>query len=115
MAHMNCVGVTCLTMVMPSGNFCSVSPYLAEMSFQVPTSLFSALATLFGFSATAFVAATANETTTARHTIRVIDMTILHYLDTTVSTDGDVPSNAQVWPQLTCLLSLVRFPAPPAP
>src|SRR3954470_7809379 len=82
MAHMNCVGVTCLTMVMPSGNFCSLSPYLAEMSFQVPTSLFSALESLFGFSATAFVAATANTTATARNATRVMDMTILHYMDT---------------------------------
>src|SRR5258708_1462616 len=40
-AHINCAGVTCLTVVVPSGDLNSRPPYLAETSFHVPISLFS--------------------------------------------------------------------------
>src|SRR5262245_61341496 len=40
---MNCAGVTCLSCVYPSGRLTSLPSYLAEINFQVPTSLLSPL------------------------------------------------------------------------
>src|SRR4051794_36665938 len=64
---MNCVGVTCLSIVCPSGNLNSWPPYLAEVSFHVPISLLSALAPPLGSSARSVAAVAASATTATRH------------------------------------------------
>src|SRR5262249_37090344 len=46
-------GVTCLTCVNPSGSWDTSPPFLAEINFQVPTSLLSALVSRFGASSAA--------------------------------------------------------------
>src|ERR1041384_6273770 len=66
---MNCVGVTCLTVVSPSGYLKSCPSYLAEISFQVPTNLLSDLMSPFESAGQTVVVVTASATITRRHRI----------------------------------------------
>src|SRR5262245_4059538 len=68
---MNWVGVTCLSIVCPSGNLYSLPPYFAETSFQVPTSLLSGFASFFSCACTLAVG-TASTTITARQTVAIL-------------------------------------------
>src|SRR5689334_15347250 len=53
MAHMNCAGVTCLSIVTPSGNLFCWPLYLAETNLHVPTNSFAGFASAFSGSAAA--------------------------------------------------------------
>src|SRR2546427_2739998 len=69
---MNCVGVTCLSVVVPSGSLDVSPPYLAESSFQVPISLWSGFASAFGSAGQAVVAATASAIIIARRRVACV-------------------------------------------
>src|SRR5262249_41623910 len=71
-AHMNCVGVTCLSVVELPRKLASRPPYLAETSFQVPTSLFSGFAPPFGSSAPTGTVVTASAMAAARHRVAIV-------------------------------------------
>src|SRR5688572_21476799 len=66
---MNCVDVTCLTVVIPSSNLNSSPPYFAETIFQVPISLWSDFASPFGSAERAVAAVIASATISARRQV----------------------------------------------
>src|SRR5262245_17952519 len=68
---MNCVGVTCLSIVCPAGNLNSFPPYFAETSFQVPISLLSVFASFFS---SARAVGTASATITARQSVALLNI-----------------------------------------
>src|ERR1051326_1764545 len=74
---MNCVGVTCLRTVIPSGLGASSPPYLAETDFQVPISLLSDFAPPLGSSPRPTAATNTKAVATARNRATIVVMMIL--------------------------------------
>src|SRR5262245_26241064 len=68
---MNCVGVTCLSVVELCGRLDSFPPYLADTSFQVPINLWSTFAGPLGSSARQVAVRPARVIITATHGIRL--------------------------------------------